>query len=195
MFRSGFAPRAFSRNLQTFFWGGLESQMHVRGPVLAVPLGGTQQSWDWAQAGQPRAHSQALSGPTHICLCSHHTLAKQWRHGGRVPGRGWDTMDRHSDSERRWSSDLEQTPGRAFFTADPTSSRQPHRRGPSPPGFPGQPADGLRGAWRSDAPFCRKQRFPRIVHTRLTDLQQTPHVGLPSGGVLDFSSFCPLMRG
>lgn len=79
------------------------------------------------------------------------------------------------------------TPGPAFFPGDPASSRRLVSRISQRMDF-----EGLGSQMVS---LFHKQRFPRIVHKRLTDSQQTPHVGLPFGGVLDFSSFPPLMGG
>lgn len=45
--------------------------------------------------------------------------------------------------------------------------------------------------------FCvfHEQGVALLVRKRLINSQRAPHVGLPFGGILDVSSFRPLMRG
>ena len=141
-----------------------------------------------------------LLGPVNICLCNHHVLGSGDKAAGSQGGAGTCLIG---------AVCVCITCVMLLPHADPRASSRHGGPGPHPPNSPAargccHPVSQIR-KWMDLVRFgsqmfqlFHKQQVPLIVCKHLINSQQTPQVGLPfggGGGVLDFSSFHPLMRG
>lgn len=173
----------FPRSTDTVGFGNRWCVFRVSGSPLQY-----QAEPELAQAGRPQAHSQSMLGPTDMGPCSCHALGSGGKAVGAWGGAGLRLVGTvivrvHGTlTACRPQGELS-----AWDTQPPPSSVTE--------GGSYHPVSQIRkqkDLARFGSQMChlfQKQGVPLIVHKRLMNSQQTPHVGLPFGAFWIFLPF------